>query len=45
VCRQEPEPGEPIEEGDDATLFVIGADGFVPAENLFAALVTLVGLV
>ncbi|MGH2787204.1 MAG: Stk1 family PASTA domain-containing Ser/Thr kinase [Actinomycetota bacterium] len=26
VCRTDPEPGESIEEGDDATLYVIGGD-------------------
>jgi beta-lactam-binding protein with PASTA domain/tRNA A-37 threonylcarbamoyl transferase component Bud32 len=42
VCRQEPASGEPIEEGDDATLYVIGADSFLP-EDFFAGLVSLLG--
>jgi serine/threonine-protein kinase len=44
VCRQDPESGEPIEEGDDATLFVIGTDGSLPTESFFAALASLLGL-
>jgi eukaryotic-like serine/threonine-protein kinase len=43
VCRQEPASGEPIEEGDDATLFVIGADSFLP-KSFFAGLVSLIGM-
>jgi eukaryotic-like serine/threonine-protein kinase len=44
VCRQDPESGEPIEEGDDVTLYVIGSDGALPTDSFFAGLISLLGL-
>ena len=43
VCEQDPAPGEPIEEGDEATLFVQSGDAFL-APGLFASLLALWGL-
>ncbi|MGH2730656.1 MAG: PASTA domain-containing protein, partial [Actinomycetota bacterium] len=34
VCRQDPEPGTPVEPGDDATLFVQPGDARLPAPFL-----------
>jgi len=38
VCRQDPEPGTPIEEGDSATLYVMPGDAAAPTETFFAVL-------
>jgi len=38
VCRQDPEPGTPMEEGDSATLYVMPGDAAAPTETFFAVL-------
>ena len=43
VCEQDPAPGEPIEPGDNATLFVQPGDAFV-GPGVFASLLALFGL-
>ena len=38
VCEQDPAPGEPVSEGDSATLFVQPGDSALPVNGFFAAL-------
>lgn len=44
VCEQDPEPGTPVREGDDATLYVQAGDALIPPSGLFASLLWLWGL-
>ena len=38
VCEQDPAPGEPVSEGDSATLFVQPGDAALPVDGFLAAL-------
>ena len=38
VCEQDPGPGEPVSEGDSATLFVQPGDAALPVDGFLAAL-------
>ena len=40
VCDQDPGPGEPVSEGDSATLYVQPADAVVPTDALFASMLS-----